>query len=279
MEKKLVILDGNNIIHRGYHIFKKLDLKTSKGFPTTAIYGYRNIIRKLYREHRTEHFVVVFDTPVQTHRHKIYPEYKSGREKKHTLREQYETIYKMTGLAGVRYFMEDGFEADDIIYTLVEQNYDKFDSIIVESTDKDLHQLIRDNVFQVIGNNQIINEESLQSKYEIKPESMRMFIALVGDSPNKGDNIPGCVGVGKVAAKQLSKNFPTIDDLDSGLGTILPKMRKKITSSWDNIVLSYKLVGLVEVPSIIKLTVNDLKKEDTAKVMLQELYDELEFRS
>ena len=138
---KIVLIDGNNLLFRSYYAtaYSGSLMKNSKGFPTNALYGLTNMLNKIIAEENPTHMMIAFDKG-KTFRHDKYLTYKAGRsEMPDDLKEQFPMAYKLVNAMGIKYFMIDNYEADDIIGTIadyVDKN-DEYEALIV-SSDKDL---------------------------------------------------------------------------------------------------------------------------------------------
>jgi len=146
MKKSIYVIDGSAIIYRSYFAFKNRPLVNSRGENTSAIFGFLRTIISLLERFEPEYFVITFDEREPTFRHKIYKEYKATRDKMpEDLVEQLAPILEMVKLSHIAKLSKSGYEADDIIATLAER-YENEHDIVIVSTDKDLYQLVDDNV-------------------------------------------------------------------------------------------------------------------------------------
>jgi DNA polymerase-1 len=145
IKEKLVLLDAHAIIHRAYHALP--EFATSKGEPTGALYGLALMILKIASELKPDHIVACFDLPKPTYRHEVYEGYKAGRKKTDDdLAIQLEQSKKICEALNIPIYSKEGFEADDILGTIVERLKDKNIEIIIASGDMDTLQLVRDGV-------------------------------------------------------------------------------------------------------------------------------------
>jgi DNA polymerase-1 len=202
-DKKLVLVDGSSYLYRAYHALPKLT--SSKGEPTGAIHGVLNMINKLIKEQDTEHFAVVFDAPGKTFRDEIFDEYKANRPPMpDDLRLQVDPLIEAVPAMGLPMLRVEGVEADDVIGTLCRQAVDSGMKVLVSTGDKDMTQLVDDNVTLVnTMSGTILDRDGVKEKFDVFPEQIIDYLALVGDS---SDNIPGVPKVGaKTAAKWLNQ--------------------------------------------------------------------------
>ena len=215
MNKKLLILDSNSILHRAFHALPPLT--TKKGELVNAIYGFLLLLFKLVRELQPDYIAACFDFPAPTFRHKKFPEYKAKRPP--TPKEFYQQIPKakeVLGSLSIPFFEKEGFEADDIIASLkVKSQKSKVKSIIV-SGDSDLLQLVDEQtevyiLKKGVKETVLYDENLVKKKYQgLSPEQLVDFKALIGDP---SDNIPGVKGIGKKTAVKLLNKYGSIKNL------------------------------------------------------------------
>ncbi len=221
-QKKIVIIDGNAIIHRAYHAVPPLT--TKDGTIVNAVYGFTSMLLKVLSDIKPEYIAVSFDLPGPTFRDEIYTEYKATRVKAdQDLYDQIPLVHKMVEAFGIPIYVKEGFEADDVIGTLAEQvkHYcngaiNRAVTSIIVTGDRDLLQLVDDDITEVyllkkgITDVELYNQASVRERFGFGPESLVEFKALRGDS---SDNIPGVKGVGEKTAQMLIEKFGTIDDM------------------------------------------------------------------
>ncbi|MEG0995237.1 MAG: 5'-3' exonuclease H3TH domain-containing protein, partial [Bacilli bacterium] len=204
--KKIVLVDGNNLLFRSYYAtaYKGNMMVNSKGFPTNALYGFVNMINKILKEEAPEFILVAFDCG-KTFRHREYEEYKGGRkETPSDLKLQFPIAKELLDAMGIMHFEIDNYEADDIIGTLSKMIdlEDLFTGTII-SSDKDLLQLISAEVSVKLlktSGYTLLTPSSFEELYGIVPRRIIDLKALMGDA---ADNIPGVKGVGEITALTL----------------------------------------------------------------------------
>ncbi|MCS7215536.1 MAG: DNA polymerase, partial [Thermodesulfovibrio sp.] len=274
---EIYLLDGSCFIYRAYHAIK--GLSTSYGFPTNAIYGFTRMIMKLCKEKNVSKILCAFDSPHPTKRHKLYEEYKITRpETPKDLPVQIDYIKKIIDALGITRIEIPGYEADDIIATTIEITKEAPHlSFIIVSLDKDMLQLVSDNVKIYDPFNEIlIDREYVIKKYGIPPEKLNDFMALVGDTT---DNIPGVKGIGEKTAKSLIKRYGSIENIIKNLDFIKPlKVAELIRKNMESLKISKELVILKkDVP--IQINMEDIKIKQKDREKLTQIFRELEFRS
>jgi len=233
-KKKLIILDGNALVHRAYHALPPL--KSKSGELTNAVYGFLLVFLKAIKDFHPEYIVATFDLPAPSFRHVKYKLYKANRVKApDELYEQIPKIKKILNDFNVKIFEKAGFEADDLIGTISKtaerkQIYPKVETIIV-SGDNDVLQLVDKNTKAYIlrkGVKDIVlyDEEKVKEKYGgLTPEQLVDYKSLRGDP---SDNIPGVFGIGEKTAIELILKFKTLENIYNNLKEIKDTLRKKL---------------------------------------------------
>ena len=194
----VVLVDGSGYIFRAYHALPPLTRKTD-GLPIGAVAGFSNMLFKLLRgqidEDRPTHFAVIFDKGSYTFRNDIFPEYKANRsETPEDLIPQFPLTRDATRAFGAPAIEMEGFEADDLIATYAKQAEAKGARVTIISSDKDLMQLVSDQVSMLdTMKNKEIGHDEVVAKFGMGPEMVTQIQALAGDSV---DNIPGVPGIG-----------------------------------------------------------------------------------
>lgn len=219
-KEKLVLLDAHAIIHRAYHALP--DFATSKGEPTGALYGLVAMILKIASDLKPDYLVACYDLPKPTYRHEVYEGYKAGRAKTDDdLVLQLEKSKQICEALGIPIYSKEGFEADDMLGTIVEKMKKGDTDIIIASGDMDTLQLIGDGdknkssvkVYTLkkgIKDTILYDEKAVKERFGFEPELLPDFKGLRGDP---SDNIIGIAGIGEKSAAELIKNFGTIENI------------------------------------------------------------------
>lgn len=279
--KKIIMIDGNNLMFRSYYAtaYNGNFMNNSKGFPTNALFGFTNMINKIINEENPEYVIVAFDKG-KTFRHEEYEGYKDGRiETPDELKKQFPKAKELLTAMGIKYYEIEGYEADDIIGTFAKfcDNDEEFIGTIV-SSDKDLLQLISKDVdIKLLKQKDYIryNEKTFEEAYGIKPINVIDLKALMGDS---SDNIPGVKGVGEKTALKLLHEYQTLDNIYQNANNIKGKLGEKIRNDKENAYKSYHLATIIkDVP--MEITIDDTKYKGPNKESLNKLYEDLEFYS
>ena len=276
---KLLLIDGNSIMNRGYYALPK-ELTNSSGLHTNAILGFLNIFYKVYDEERPTHIGIAFDVHEPTFRHKMFAEYKGTRKgMEDELREQFPVIKELLHLMGITTIEMGGYEADDIIGTLSQTADKEGYEVTVLSGDRDLLQLATDRVLIRIpktkaGKTTVENYHAAEvaETYGVSPVEFIEMKGLMGDT---SDNIPGVPGIGPKTAEKIISEYHTVENAIENIDSIKPdKARKMLDENRDQAILSRDLARIkldCELGiSISSLEVSDLANE-SYKVKLREL--------
>ncbi len=215
-KKTLVLLDAHAILHRAYHALP--DFSSSSGEPTGALYGVSAMLMKIIRELKPDYIVACYDLPEPTFRHEAYKEYKAGRSKTDdALVSQIKRSRDIFESFSIPIYEKSGFEADDMLGTIVEQVKDNKElNTIIASGDMDTLQLVDKDRVRVytlkkgINDTIIYNERAVKERFGFAPEFLIDFKGLRGDP---SDNIIGIVGIGEKTATSLITQFGTIEDI------------------------------------------------------------------
>ncbi|MBI2474477.1 MAG: hypothetical protein HYV68_02130 [Candidatus Taylorbacteria bacterium] len=214
--KRLVLLDAHAIIHRAYHALP--EFASSKGEPTGALYGLTTMLIKIVNDLKPDWVIAAYDLPKPTHRHEVYKEYKMGRAKTDdALVAQLIKSRDLLTSISVPIYDKEGFEADDILGTIVDRLKDREDiDIIIASGDMDTLQLVSDKKVRVytlkrgLSDTVMYDEEGVVKRFGFGPKLLPDFKGLRGDP---SDNIIGVKGIGEKTASLLIQNFGSIEEI------------------------------------------------------------------
>jgi len=204
----IYVVDASSFIFRAYYALAPL---SSKGRPSHAVAGFASMLLKLIRDKQPLSLVVVFDSKKPSFRKEIFPDYKANREvPPPDLSGQIEAVIKMCHQAGLSCLQEEGIEADDWIATFV-RRYESAHPVVIVSADKDLTQLIDEQVSMYdTFREKIWSAKEVEEKWGVQPSQMRDLLALTGDT---SDNIPGIEGVGPKTASKWLQDFKDIQGI------------------------------------------------------------------
>ena len=230
--KKLFLLDAFALIYRAYFAFARNPRINSKGLNTSAMFGFVNTLRDVLNNEKPTHIAVVFDTPAETPRHVIYPEYKANRDAMpEDLQISIPYIKRIIEAFNIPIIGIDGYEADDVIGTLSHMAESAGFTTYMMTPDKDYGQLVTENVFMYrpgrAGNKaEIWGIPEVCDKFEIEdPKQVIDILAMMGDAV---DNIPGIAGVGEKTAKKLINQFGSLEGLYENTDQLKGKLKEKV---------------------------------------------------
>ena len=208
--KTVLLVDGSNFLYRAFHGLP--DLRTSAGEPTGAIKGFANMLKMIRTMIKPDYAACVFDAHGGTFRDEIYSEYKANRPPMpEDLASQVEPIFSMVKAQGWPFLQVPGIEADDVIGTLAKQAEKKGFKVFIATGDKDMSQLVTDQVFILnTMTRQILNAEGVKAKYGVAPERIIDYLSLMGDAV---DNVPGINKCGPKTAAKWVNDFGSLDEI------------------------------------------------------------------
>ncbi len=288
---RLVILDTHAILHRAYHAIP--DFSTSKGEPTGALYGLVSMLLKLIDDLKPDYIVAARDLPGKTQRHELFEAYKATRMKAEPeLVVQLEKSPKVFAAFGIPLYEATGYEADDVVGTMVQQMRGRSDvDVVIASGDLDTLQLVDDKRVQVytlrkgLSDTILYNEETVLARYGFDPKHIVDYKALRGDP---SDNIPGIKGIGEKTATELIQQFGSIEELYRAIEQdpevlakkgFKPRVIQLVKGGKAAAMFSRTLAMMhTDVPFQFELPKRRWHLEDNAG-SIEALCDELEFRS
>ncbi|MBU4375036.1 hypothetical protein KKH38_00855, partial [Patescibacteria group bacterium] len=291
-KSKLMILDGNALIHRSFHALPPT-MATKTGEMTNAVYGFTTVLIKAMREFKPDYIALTLDRAAPTFRHKEYKEYKANRVKApDDLYNQFPRVREVAKVFNIPIYEKDGFEADDLIGTIAAEVNGDVEKIIVTG-DLDTLQLVNDHVKvytmkRGLTDSMIYDEQAVRQRYGLNPNQMIDYKALRGDP---SDNIPGVRGIGEKTAIELLQNFKTLEGVYENTKTqkhkntktqniyeIKPRIADLLKQYKDDAFMSK---GLATIKCDVKIKF-DLEKSRFNNVNQEQavkLFSELEFKS
>jgi len=279
---RLVLIDGNAIVHRAYHALPPLH-KTEDGQLTNAVYGFFSMTLKIISDLKPTHLIVCFDRPAPTFRKQLYVGYQATRPKmEDELSNQFVIIREILSRINVCVFELDGYEADDLIGTISKQAVEKSpeDEVIILTGDRDLLQLVNKKVMilaPITGVTKMIlfDEDKVKEKYDLEPSQFIDYKALVGDS---SDNYPGVNGIGPKGAANLLNKYKTLEGIYEHIGEISPNIALKLATDAEQSALAKKL-ATIEINSPIHLKFDECLLSRMDREMLLKEFEALSFSS
>ena len=281
MVKKLILIDGNNLMFRSYYAtaYSGNMMKNSKGMPTNALFGFVSMINKIINEENPKYIAVAFDIG-KNFRKEQYDFYKEGRQQTpDELKAQMPIARKILDAMNIKHFELEPYEADDIIGTIVKMTEeDKDFASVIVSSDKDLLQLISEETeVKLLKQTGFIRYDykTFVDDYKIEPIRIIDLKALMGDS---SDNIPGVKGIGEKTALKLLQEYKSLENLYDNVESITGKTKEKLINDKENAFMSKKIATIYrDVP--LNIDLEDLKFDLKDDTKLKEVYNELEFYS
>lgn len=282
--KKLFLLDAYALIYRAYYALLRAPRMTSKGFNTSAIFGFCNTLDEILKKENPTHIAVCFDPKGgRTFRHEAYPEYKAQRDKQPediTLAIPY--IKRILEAMHIPVIEREGYEADDVIGTLSRLASDRGYVTYMMTPDKDYGQLVSETVFMyrpaLKGNGfEIRGPQEVCARYGIdNPLQVIDLLALEGD---KSDNIPGCPGVGEKTARTLIEEWGSVENMLNHVEQIKGAVGKKLAANAEQILFSKYLVTIKTDVPLDDISIDSLSRQPEDVDALLAVYSELEFRT
>lgn len=272
----LYILDGSYYIFRAFYALRSLS--NSKGMPTNGLYAFTRMLLNVIRDERPEHLIVTFDPPGKTFRHEMYEAYKANRESPpDELRAQMPHFRRIVKALNIPVIEVPGFEADDVIGTIVRSKTREGVNVVVLTGDKDLYQLVDEQTTLVDSmRDKKIGIPEVIERFQVGPEGVAAVLALAGDT---SDNVPGVPGIGEKTAGKLMEEFGTLENLLANIEAVSGKKRKEnLTNFADQARLSLELVTIkTDVP--FALTREQMELEAPDFEAFDRLCAEFEFRT
>ncbi|MBI4993286.1 MAG: DNA polymerase I, partial [Candidatus Magasanikbacteria bacterium] len=290
-QKKFVIIDGNAIIHRAYHALPPM---TVKGTMVNAVYGFTSMLLKVIKDLKPDYLAVSFDVAGGTFRDKVFDGYKAKRVKAdQELYDQIPLVHKVVSAFGLPILKKEGFEADDVIATVIAKIQDtryKIQTVIV-SGDMDLLQLVDDNVSVYAlrkGMSDIVmyDAEEVKKKYGFGPEHVVDYKSLRGD---QSDNIPGVPGIGEKTATELIQKVGGIEEIYEqvhkvgksikSIKSVSDGVLKKLVAGEESARMSQKLATVVKDVPGLNFNWEDCAMKDFDRQSVVDLLRKFEFFS
>ncbi|PIR79900.1 MAG: hypothetical protein COU25_03155 [Candidatus Levybacteria bacterium CG10_big_fil_rev_8_21_14_0_10_35_13] len=268
---KLILIDGNAILHRAFHALPPLNNKD--GIPTNAVYGFFTMLFKVITDLKPEYLIVCFDRKAPTFRKQMYVGYQAKRPvMSDDLVPQIDIVHKSLDKARISHYGIDGYEADDLIGTISKQAVEKGLEVIILSGDRDLLQLVNSHVLMlapIVGmtNMALFDEEKVRERYKLNPSQIIDYKALVGDN---SDNYPGVSGIGPKGAADLLNKYQTLENLYSHISELPSQLQTKLAQDAEQAALAKKLATIItdaplkleaEKALLSEMDIKGLKKE------------------
>jgi DNA polymerase-1 len=282
MENSILLIDGHSILNRAFYGLPLLS--NSKGIYTNAVYGFLNIMFKVFDDVKPDHIAVAFDLSAPTFRHEMYKEYKGTRKKMpDELHAQVPVIKEVLEAMDVAILQKEGFEADDLIGSEAAKAAASGMQVTILSGDRDLLQLVTDDVTLMLpktskGSTTVerFTPERVREVYQIGPENIVDLKAMMGDS---SDNIPGLPGVGEKTATNLILTYGSLENARAHFEEIKPK--KAMEAFRDHFDLGEMSKALATIKTDVDLGIGfeELKAKNFYTPEAYTIFKELEFKN
>lgn len=276
---KLVLVDGNAILHRAYHALPPLTDR--EGEPINAVYGFVSMLLRIIEDLKPTGIAVAFDRKEPTFRKKEFKEYQAHRpETDDELSSQFGKAKKVVEAFGIPIYDKKGFEADDVIGTIAKKAQKKFDEIDIVTGDRDILQLVNGKVkvympIRGLSEGKLYGSKEVEEKMGVNPSQIVDYKALVGDP---SDNYPGVKGIGPKTASKLLKEFKDFKNIYKNLKKVDEKTAEKLKENKKLADMSYKLARIVtDVP--VKFSVDDFEKWSLRSNNLENIFTKLGFKT
>ena len=277
---KLLLVDGNAILHRAYH--STPPFKTSTGMVTNAIYGFLRMFIDVMKKEKPSFVAIAWDRKAPTYRHTEFKEYKATRSAPpDDLYPQMPKLKEVLSTLNIKSVEMDGYEADDLLGTMayLAEQTNEYETIILTG-DRDAFQLVTSKtsvMTPVRGISEVIvyNPEKVKEKMGVNPDQIVDYKALCGDT---SDNIPGVPGIGPKQAENLLNKYHNFENIYAHLEELGDGQKKKLLNGKESGILSKRIATIqVEAPiegDISQFKIVPIDQENFAKYLL-----ELEFKS
>lgn len=279
---KLLLIDGNALMHRAYHAIPPLT--TATGEQVNAVFGFTSLFLRALNDLKPDCVVFTFDRPSPTFRHHAYAQYKATRQKmEDDLAAQIPRLQQVAAAFGFPVYELDGYEADDLIGTITRQACEASTEnfVYIMTADMDAAQLVNGQVSIYTAKQKIsevitYDEAGIEVKFNgLKPNQIVDYKALRGDT---SDNIPGVQGVGEKTATDLLMTYGTLDKVYQSLDQLKPRTKQLLEAGKESAYLSQTLATInTEAPIVVNLQDCHVSRFDRGAIL--ELFHELEFRS
>lgn len=278
---KLLLIDAYALIYRSYYAFIKNPRVNSKGFNTSAIFGFVNSLEDVIKRENPTHIAVGFDPSGPTFRHEAYELYKAQREETpEDIRLSVPIIKDIIRAYNIPILEIPGYEADDVIGTVANLAEKEGFEVYMMTPDKDYGQLVTEHIFMYRpkfgGDYEVLGVKEVLEKYGLKStEQVIDLLGLMGDS---SDNIPGCPGVGEKTAQKLLDEFGSIENLLVNTDQLKGALKKKVEENVEQIRFS-KFLATIKIDVPVEFDAKACVREKPNEDKLIEIYTELEFRT
>ena len=277
---RLLLLDGHSLAYRAFYALPVDNFSTTSGQPTNAVYGFTSMLINCLRDLDPTHVAVAFDVSRATFRSAEFSGYKANRSATpEEFRGQVDLIRDVLTAMGIRYLEREGYEADDVIATLVTQAESKNMETAIITGDRDAFQLVTEATTVLYPRKGVsdlarMTPEAVLDKYGLTPTQYPDFAALRGDP---SDNLPGIPGVGEKTATKWIVEYGSLDGIIDHVADIRGKVGDALREALPQVVINRRLTQLVR-DVALDVDVDDLLRVAPAEQAVHEVFDALQFR-
>src|SRR5262245_24001382 len=289
--ERVFLIDSMSHIFRAFYApmqNRAAPLATSTGQVTQAVYIFTNMLIKLLREEKPDYIAAIFESKEKTFRHETFADYKKNRQQMpDDLASQLPYIFRLCDAFNIPVINSPGYEADDVIGTLVRQIAEKKMEAVIVSNDKDMCQLVRDPyVVCMRQNSQVVkrkdpvppiewcNEEWVEKKFGVTADKLVDLLGLMGDSI---DNIPGAPGIGSKGAVQIIQQFGSIEAALAGWESVKHKTYRESLRDNADLIRQSRELARIQIDLEVPLKLDEIKARPPDRAAAYELFRELEF--
>ncbi len=246
--KKLLLIDGNAILHRAYHAYPPLT--NPQGEIINAVFGYFSMLLTVLADQKPDYLVVCFDRSKPTVRTELFAGYHAHRPQiDEVFRNQIKIVDEILEKMNVSVFTLEGYEADDLIGTISRRAVEEYnEEVVIVTGDRDLLQLVTPKIkvlMPLVGLTKtvLMGEEEVEAKYGVHPRQFIDYKALIGDA---SDGYPGVTGIGPKGAAKLLQDYKTFENLYEHVGELPVKTGLKLATDAEQAALAKKLATIIQ---------------------------------
>ena len=285
MNRRLVLFDGNALVHRAYHAMKdSRPLTTRSGEVVSGVYVFTLMLLKVLDDLKPTHYAIAFDTPAPTFRHEMFTEYKAHRPPTpDELIRQMGRVRHLVDAFHMPAYELDGYEADDVLGSLSRQASEQGIDTVIVTGDADAMQLVTERIKVLyprprgtFSDTDLFDEAAVSEKYGVRPEHIPDYKALLGDP---SDNIPGVRGIGKKTAAKLIQQFGGIDDIYTHIDEVTPPKTQEILRENEATARQSRELATIVAETPVKLDLDECLTSNYDRSRVTDLFRELEFNS
>ena len=277
---RLLLLDGHSLAYRAFFALPVENFSTTTGQHTNAVFGFTSMLINVLRDEQPTHIAVAFDKSRQTFRLQEYAEYKAKRNKTpEEFSSQLPLINEVLDALRITHLAKDGYEADDIIATLVTEALDEGYEVLILSGDRDAFQLVTESstvLYPMRGVSELarMTPDAVEERYGVRPERYPELAAIVGET---SDNLPGVPGVGPGFAARWLKEYDGLEGVITHADKITGKKGEALREHLSDVIRNRRLNALVR-DLDLEVAPADLEAQSWDRQLVHTLFDSLEFR-